>query len=118
MEIVNRQVLTAQSGTGDWATSWIPVGAAGFRNASLTAKWAAAGSTSGTLSIEGTDDPLGVVAVALTIDKSHGTYPTVGATASQGLVALSNCPGFIRMKYTRAAGGAASQFDVYATLSE
>lgn len=118
MQTTSRQVLTAQSGAADWATSWIPVGAAGFRNASLTCKWAAGASTAGTLSVEGTDDPTGAVAVPLTIDKSHGTFPTVAATASQALVALSNCPGFIRLKYTRSGGGVASQFDAYVTLSE
>jgi hypothetical protein len=85
---------------------------------SCTLVWSAVASTAGALSFEGTDDPTQAGYVPLTVASSHGTWPNVGATASSMMVVLSNCPGYVRLKYTRSAGGGAGQFKVYATLTE
>jgi len=102
--------LSAQSGLASWSTPWIPVGVGGWRDLSVTLAWSAVASTSGTLSVEGTDDPTGTIAVPLTVDVAHGAWPTVGATADKSLVVLSDCPGYVRVVYTRSAGGGAGQF--------
>lgn len=110
--------LAPQSGAASWVSAWIPVSQDGWRLASLTVAWGAVAATAGALSIEGTDDPGGTAAVPLTVATSHGTWPTVGATASAALVVLTNCPGWIRVRYTRTAGGGADQFQTYGTLTE
>lgn len=117
---VHNQALAAQSGLADWQSEWIPVAAANFRRASFTLAWTLVAATSGTLAFEGTDDPAKAAAnvVTLTIATSHGTYPTVGAAAANALVVLDNCPGYVRVKYTRAAGGGAGQFSGFVTRSQ
>lgn len=117
MEALNR-TLDAQSGLSSWTSAWVRVGKAGYRCISWTTAWAAVAATSGTLSFEGTDDPTQTSVVALTPTVTHGTYPTVGTAAAAALVVLANCPGWVRMRYTRAAGGAAGQFTQSVTLTE
>jgi hypothetical protein len=112
-----KQILTGQDGSASFTSAWIPVAVNGFRAASFTLAWAGATSTAGTLSFEGTDDPAQGVVVPLTINTSHGTFPTVGAAASQALVVINNCPAYVRMKWTRSGGGAAGQFNGYVTLT-
>lgn len=112
-----KQVLSNRAGTTSFASDWLPVAAAGYRNASFTLAWSEAASTAGTLSFEGTDDPSQAVYAPLTIATKHGTFPAVGATADKALVALSNCPGWVRLVYTRSGGGGANQFNAYATLT-
>ena len=107
-----------QTGATSWVSEPISVGAGGFRVASLTIGWAAVLATAGVLSVEGSDDPSFTAWVPLTVAASHGTWPNVAAGASSAMVVLSNCPGYLRLKYTRSAGGAADQFSVYATLTE
>lgn len=103
-----------RSGLGNWETDWIPVGAAGYRDVSLTVSWAAAGSTAGTLSVVGSDDP--DVEVPLTLDKTHGSALTTTSSAGATLISLSGCPALIKVKYARSGGGAADQFTVAATV--
>jgi hypothetical protein len=112
--------LANQSGLVSWETPWIPVGAAGFRVLSTTISWAAFALTNGAFSVVGTDDPAQAAAseVLLTISSTHGTFPTVGATAANAMVVLSNCPGYVKWKYTRAAGGTAGQFNLFTTATE
>jgi len=120
MHAVNKQVLANQSGLASFDTGWIPVGASGFRNISFTAAWLAAASTAFVLSVEGTDDPAqaSTSAVPLTLTATHGTWPNVGTSAGNALVAVSDAPAYVRLKGTRSAGGAANQFNVWATVTE
>ena len=111
-------LIPAKSGLANWTSDWIPVASGGYRMASLQVNWTAVAATNGTLSVEGTNDASKTVVTSLTIDKSHGTYPTVGATASSAMVNVSDCPGWIRVKYTRVAGGGAGQFTGFISLSE
>jgi hypothetical protein len=113
----NYQFASGVSGLGDWNSGWIPVAAAGYRRASFTLGWAGVAATAGTLAIEGTDDPTQTIAVALTLGTYHGTYPTVGAGAGTLLAVVDNCPGWVRLKYTRSGGGAAAQFNGHVTRS-
>lgn len=106
------------SGAASWSSEWVAVGAGGWRTASFTTSWAAAASTAGVLSFEGTDDPSQTAVVPLGISVSQGTFPNVGATASQALVVLTNCPGYVRQRYTRSAGGVADQFKSFVTVTE
>lgn len=117
MSVHNLKFMAGQSGVTSFTSDWVPVGAAGFRRASFTLNWAGAASTAGTLSFEGTDDPTQTVAVPLTLATSHGTFPTVGASAAKALVVIDNCPGWVRLKYTGTGGGAANQFDGWVTRS-
>lgn len=116
--MATHRIQLKQSGAGSWVSDPIAVGAAGFRVASLTLSWGAVASTAGVLAAEGTDDPTFATWVPLTVSVTHGTWPNVAAVAANAMVVLSNCPGFVRLKYTRSAGGGADQFNVYATLTE
>lgn len=109
------QPLASQSGAASFTSDPIPVAKSGFSRLSLTILWAAVAATAGVLSLEGTDDPTQTTWVPLTITTYHGTWPNVAATASQALVVLSDCPAFVRIRYTRSAGGGAAQFNAYAT---
>lgn len=113
----NYQFASGVSGAADWNSGWIPVAAGGFRRASFSLAWAAAASTAGTLAFEGTDDAGQTVVIPLTVATFHGTFPTVGATAGNMLVVLDNCPGWVRLKYTKSGGGAAAQFNGHVTRS-
>lgn len=121
----NRQLADSNgnksiSGAASWTSEWVAVGAGGWRTASFTTAWGAGASTAGALGFEGTDDPdkaAGSV-VPLTTAVSHGTFPTVGATAGKALVVLTNCPGYVRQVYTRSAGGVADQFKSFVTVTE
>lgn len=109
------QPLVSQSGAADFTSDPIPVAKSGYSRVSLSIFWAAVASTAGVLSLEGTDDPTQTKWIPLTIQTYHGTWPNVGATASQALVVLSDCPSFVRIKYVRSGGGGAGQFNAYAT---
>ena len=76
-------------------------------------EWSAFAATDGTLSIEGTNDPTQTKFQALTINVSHGTFPTAGATAAGAIVILQNPPRFVRLKYTRTAGGTTGQMNAW-----
>jgi len=112
-------LLSGQTGVANWVTPWRECSQS--HQVSFTIGWAAAASTAGTLSFEGTDDPTqaaGLVfapetnVVPLTITTFHGTYPTVSTSAANALVILENPPKYVRVKYTFSAGGAAGQFRV------
>lgn len=112
------QIVTNKSGTTSWTSDWISVRAAGYRGISMLIDWAAAALTAGTLSLEGTDHPTQAKFTTLTVTTSHGTFPAVSTSAANATVILENCPAYVRIKYTQSAGGAASQFNAWATLSE
>jgi len=86
--------------------------------------WSAFAATDGTLSCEGTNDPaqaagnqvtlaVGVVNVGASIEP-QGTWPTVGATASKCTLKIVDPPHFVRISYTRIAGGTTNQFQGFA----
>lgn len=106
--------IVAQTGVSSWQSTWLDV--RGYKAASFTLSWTAVASTNGTLRLDGTDDPAkaSVNVVALTTPVFHGTWPTVGTSASAALVVIENPPGFIRVGYTFIAGGAAGQFTGFA----
>lgn len=114
----NSKFLDAKSGLADWLSDPVPVAADGWRRASFTLLWSAIASTAGVLSFEGTDDPAGTSWVVLTVSTFHGTYPNVAAAAAVALIVLDNCPGWIRVRYTRSGGGAAAQFNGWVTRSQ
>jgi len=118
MQVLQKQQVANQSGAASWDSGWIPVAAAGFRNVSMSTSWIAGASTAGTLSWEGTDDPAHGAPVPLTANTYHGTGLTVGTGAGQTLIAFSGCPGYVRQKYTRSAGGVANQFNLFVTLTD
>ena len=78
------------------------------------AEWAAFAATSGTLSIQGSNDPTQTKFQEMTISVSHGTWPTVGATAAGAIVLIQNPPHWLRLKYTRVAGGTTNQMQAWA----
>lgn len=90
------------------------------KTASFTISWGAVAATAGTLKFQGTDDPRVIsdpgnaVWVDLTVTTFHGSWPTVGATASQALVVLESLPHYVRLVDTQSAGGGANQFKVFA----
>ena len=105
--------LVGQTGLSSWQGPWFD--ASLCHELGFTVAWTAVAATNGTLYIEGTDDPdkgaLNVV--PLTISTSHGTWPTVAAIAGNAMVRVSNPPHFIRLGYTRIAGGGAAQFKAF-----
>lgn len=117
MHVYNAQTISDESGAASFVSDWLAVGAAGYADASYTLAWAAAASTDGALTFEGTDDPSGTKFAPLTIDKQHGSdISAVDANAGTAVVVLTSCPGYVRVRYTRVAGGAAAQFNGYVTL--
>lgn len=119
MPVSAYKFMSQQSGAADFTSDPIPVAKDGFRRVSLTLFWSLVASTSGTLSVQGTDDPdLGTDSwVNLTVGTYHGTWPTVGAAKANALVVLDNCPLYVRVKYVKAGGGGANQFQGWATRS-
>ena len=95
---------------GDWVDC-SDVVCAGFH-----VEWEAVALTAGTLSIEGTNDPTQEKFQEMTISVSHGTWPTVGATAAGAIVLVQNPPRFLRLKYTQSAGGSYDQMDAWVNL--
>lgn len=96
---------------GDITGAWLDcsdVVCAGFH-----VEWSAFALTAGTLSVEGTNDPTQVAFQTMTISVSHGTFPTVGATAAGAIVLVQNPPRFVRLKYTRTAGGTMDQMNAW-----
>lgn len=120
------------SGLANWVGAWIPCN--GLKRVSFNVNFAAAGSTAGTLYVEGTDFPvdLSVEDLAkyfpsapaptlfntpLNITVSHGTWPTTVAAGGRAEVVVANPPGFVRLGYTFSAGGALAQFNVFRNSS-
>ena len=115
----NDTYVVNQSGAASWYGPWFDC--ATCHQIGFTVSWSAVAATAGTLAIEGTDDTSQAVAgagganvVTLTVSTSHGTFPTVGTTAANAMVRLENPPHWVRLKYTRSAGGGASQFQAFA----
>lgn len=118
MDARNTQ-LASQSGLASWSSAWLAVGSAGYRMLSSTIAWSAVAATAGVITFEGSDDPAHAAPVTLTIDKTHGDdISAVGASAGEAVVVLADCPGWVRIVYTRSAGGGAGQFTMFATLTE
>lgn len=111
-------IFSAQSGLASFVSGWIPVGRAGLRMASLTLVRTAVASTAGTFSFEATDDPDEAGGVVLSTPIVHGSPLLVDASAGQSIVVLANCPGSLRVRYTRTGGGGAGQFFVWGTFTE
>ncbi len=102
----------------------------GFENVIFQASWGTVASTSGSFSIEGTCDPSKSSVVSLpswgptlnifTSSPSAGTLliasgvdcPVSMIDGILGLYPASPLPEFIRLRYTRSAGGAANQLQV------
>ena len=111
--------LVNQSGLATWYGPW--VNAEQYKQYGFTISWTAVASTDGTLSFQGTDDPAQAVAgaggtnvVTLTVSApAGGTFPTVGAAAANCMVRFENPSHFIRVIYTRVAGGGANQFQAF-----
>lgn len=117
MHVYNAQTISDESGAASFVSDWLAVGAAGFADASYTLDWTAVASTAGALTFEGTDDPSGAKSAALTVDKQHGSdISAVDANAGTAVVILTNCPGYVRVRWTRSAGGGAAQFNAFVTL--
>ncbi len=127
-------LLPATTGLASWVSPFVDC--TYCHQISFTIAWTAVAATAGTLTIEGTDDPTqanslyshsyayaqvaadftaGTNVVPLTITTTHGTYPTVSTSAANAMVILENPPRFVRVKYTRSAGGGAAQFTVLAS---
>jgi hypothetical protein len=112
--------LVSQSGLATWYGPWCDCRE--LKEIGFTISWTAVAATAGTLSFEGTDDPAQAVAgaggtnvVALAnITAAGGTYPTVGTVAANCMVRFENPPIYIRVIYTRSAGGGAGQFSGFA----
>lgn len=111
--------LLGQTGLASFSGPWVRCDY--LHRVSFTVSWTAVAATAGTLSLEGTDYPidrpeLGAVPataiVPLTITAFHGTWPAVAAIAAVGLVIAENLPRWVRLTYTRSAGGGAAQFDI------
>lgn len=103
--------LVGQSGLASFSSPWKDTSKS--HCVSFTITWSAFAATAGTLSFEGTDDPLQAAPVTLTVPTSHGTYPTVGTSAAGCVVVFENCPRYVRCSYTRSAGGTTGQFNVF-----
>lgn len=103
----------ARDGSATWQGAWKDCSKS--HCVSFTVTWTAVASTAGTLSLQGTDDPAKAATslVTLTLPTTHGAWPTVAATASTALAIIENPPRFVRVVYTRSAGGGAGQFNTY-----
>lgn len=117
----NYQYLT-KSGITSFDGDWIATG--GHHKLSLTVAWTAVTDTDGVLSIQATDfRAIGETVastriVTMTLAAVHGTGVTVGATAGKTIIVCTELPGFIRLHYEAAAGGAVGQFVAAYTLSD
>lgn len=100
--IVDQSLLASFNGP------WIDVG--DYNTVEFHAEWTAVAATDGTLSIEGTLDKASINPQPLTIGTFHGAWPTVGVTADKTIVIIEKPPRFVRLVYTRVAGGALAQF--------
>lgn len=106
------------SGAATWHGPWFDASLC----ASLTfnVSWSAVAATDGALSIEATNDPAQAAAnvVTLLADNTltnvqvNGTL-TVSTTASKALITVTRPSHFVRVSYTRTAGGGANQFQVF-----
>lgn len=118
MYIKNLTLFSAQSGLASFNSDWIPVGGGGLRTGSFTLAWTAVAATAGVFSFEGTDDPNQAGGVVLATPIVHGSPLAVSTSAGQSLIVLTNCPGWLRVRYARSAGGGAGQFFGWATFTE
>ena len=114
--------LVGKSGLATFNGPWFD--ASLCKSLTFQLSWTAVAATDGTLSCEGTNDPaqaavnvvtlaVGVVNVGASIEP-QGTWPTVGATASKAQLKIVDPPHFVRVSYTRIAGGGAGQFSGFA----
>ncbi len=114
--------LANKSGLATFSGPWFD--ASLCKSVSFQLAWSAVAATNGTLSIEGTNDSAEAAADIVTIAVAaagigasvefQGTWPTVGAIAANALVTLRDPPHFVRVSYTRVAGGGANQFQGFA----
>ena len=107
--------MVGVSGLATFYGPWVDCSKA--RSMSFNLAWTAVAATAGTLSIEGTNDDAqavtgtaGTNVTTLTIGTYHGTYPTVSTSAANCMVIVEPCPKWVRIVYTRSAGGGAGQF--------
>jgi hypothetical protein len=108
--------LSSQSGLASWTSEWIDTRR--YRFLLLLFSWSAAAGTAGTLGLEGTLDPAkaaqNIHDISSIVTVYYGTWPTVAASAGACTIPLDKVFPYLRLKYTRAAGGAAGQFSPYA----
>jgi hypothetical protein len=110
--------LAPQSGLATWSSLWVRTQGGLLI---LAAEWSAVAATNGTITLDGGIGPLG--AGTLTPDiiiqniplpsGVYGTGPVVGAVAGNIAIVIRNPMPFHRLTYTRVAGGAVDQFNVY-----
>ena len=118
----NDVYLVNQSGLATFYGPWFDASAC--KQLSFTISWSAVAATAGTLAFEVTNDSAQAVAgvggtnvVAVTaalVVAAGGTYPTVSTSAANCHVAFENCSHWVRLVYTRSAGGGAGQFQAFA----
>lgn len=110
-----------KSGLATWRSEWVHITKPRCILTWLIA-WTAFAATAGTITLEGTNDPLSAVSGAagnnvFTLTTASlplwGTGFTPDANAGRTWVALEGCPNYVRMVYTRSAGGGVDQFSYW-----
>ena len=112
--------LSGVSGLATFYGAWVDCSF--LKQIGFTLSWTAVAATAGVLSVEGTDDAAQAVAgaggtnvVAITVaTATGGTWPNVSTGAANAMVRFENPPRYIRIIYTRTAGGGAGQFSGFA----
>lgn len=103
------------SGAATWTSRWVKLETPRSVLVYMLA-WTAVAATAGTLTIEVTNDPDGGALNTLALDNAQLTWLGTGfapsTTAGLSLIVLENLPRYVRMKYTRSAGGGADQFSL------
>jgi hypothetical protein len=103
------------NGSASFNAAWIDARKA--REMFVHFAWTAVASTNAVFTIQGSEDPslLDATAVTLTPTVIHGNAAslTLGATASAAIAMIEYIPSYMRVVYTRTAGGGANQLSVY-----
>jgi hypothetical protein len=112
--------LAGQDGSATFNGAWIDT--KGFSLLSFNIAWTAVAATSGTLSFDATNDPAKAstsIISSVTVSTIEGNSGALTVSTSAGVVGVnfSRLFRFMRLTYTRSAGGGASQFNAFVYLS-
>ncbi len=114
-----REYLNLPPGTSNGSASfngaWIDTRKA--REALIHFAWTAVAATNSVFTIQGSEDPsvsdTTAVTLTPTVIHGNGAVLTLGATASAAIALVEYIPSFMRIVYTRTAGGGANQLSIW-----
>lgn len=103
-------------GSATWVSRWIELSSPASI-ISFLITWTAVAATVGVLTVEVTNDPAQASTSVVTLTTASltlwGTGFVPDASAGKTWLSLEALPRFVRVKYTRSAGGGAAQFSLF-----